>query len=182
MKKIILAMVLVFSLSSASFAAGPVWGVGVTNVLTNLMTFMMGGSSGIASLDMMPAGTLFYNFNDQNSIEGDIGVLQASMEDGAKMNLTVLGLRYLFNFYTSARFNSHIGIEGTTASGRGSGSVIYNDIGLLFGGEIFITDKFSILADLTAHSYTMDSDPTDSDDYNTTAINIWPMLSFRLYM
>ena len=176
MKKIILAMVVVFALSTASYAAGPVWGVGVENALASVYALEFGG------LTQLPAGTLFFNFNNQNSIEGEIGILQHNTEGGAKESITVYGLKYLFNYFTSAKFNSHVGIQGSIGAVSDGGKATFTDISLLFGGEVFITDHLSVLADMTASSSNLSSDPSDSDDYSQTGLNIFPVISFRIYM
>lgn len=176
-KALIIAMMLLFAFSSASFARSN-WGIGVANALSNILALEMGGFS------QATAGTLFYHFNNQHSIEGGVGVYREAEEGGDTTDMTALGIKYLFNFFTSRNLNVHVGIEGIWGQRRyeDGDSNTYTDIVLLFGGETFINENLSLLLDLTAQSGANESEPTSSSDNNVTSINIWPSISFRLYM
>ena len=176
-KTFIIALLLVFAFSSSSFARSN-WGVGISNALSSIVALEFGG------LSQMTAGTLFYNFNDRNSIEGGIGVLREADKDGDTMDMTAIGIKYLFNIIATKNNNLHIGVQGATGTMRDEDgdSNTYTSINLIFGGETFINDSLSMLLDLTASSSNFESSPSSSDDGQITAINIWPTVSFRLYV
>lgn len=176
-KTLIVALLLVFVFSSASLARSN-WGIGMENALSSVIAVSLGGYS------QMPAGTLFYNFNDRHSIEGAIGVLRNTEESGDTMDLTVIGVKYLYNLIASRNGNVHIGLQGSLGTMRyeDGDSDTYDDISAIFGGETFVNDNLSVMLDLVVSSSNFESTPTSSDDSQVTAINIWPTVSVRLYI
>lgn len=176
-KTFLIAVLLVFAFSSSSIARSN-WGIGMTNAVANIMSIGLGGFSQLST------GTLFYNFNDRHSIEGSVGLIKEAYEDGDSMDMTVFGVRYLYNVIASKNLNVHVGLAGMLSTGAddtGSRQTM-NSIGMIFGGETFINDVLSLTLDLTALSSNNESDPSSSDDNQQTAINVWPSISFRYYI
>lgn len=176
MKKILIAALLViFIFSSTALAAR--WGIGVMNLLG---TYDDEWDDNLIWL-INPAATIFYNFNDQHSIEGTLGFYSRQDTDGGKRNITLIGLRYLYNFIASKRLNARVGIQAmTSVDDWGPGDKEdYTEISLLFGGEAFITDNLSVIADILA-SFTDFTE--DGWGRQETWINLLPLVSLRIYI
>ncbi|MCX5726590.1 MAG: hypothetical protein NT030_05380, partial [Candidatus Saganbacteria bacterium] len=139
MKKILIAMVLVVAMCSACYAAGPRWGIGAINIVASTYTLDI-------SPTLMPMGSIFFNVADNMSIE--LGAGAASNDTGDSLT-TIMG-RFLFNVIKADRANAHLGIQAVNSSISDGPS--FTDLGLIFGGEAFLTDNFSVLVDLIAQS------------------------------
>ena len=175
MKKILIVCLLLLAFSPTCFAAR--WGIGVANLLGTYEDDWNDQPGWLIN----PATTLFYNFNDQHSIEGTYGIYSSRVDDGDKEDMSVIGLRYLYNWIAGKKFNARVGVQAMTTIDDDSSDdkETLTEISLIFGAECFVADNLSVIADMLA-SFT-----DYKDDYvqrKASWINFLPMVSLRFYM